>query len=129
MIEITTKQKRFNKGKNIIHQSQFRPKAPENIALVREEKETKSKNFSIEKAFLFLEMTYLPQKECHPSVNSSLNLFNVENVDASVKHCCSFSQQPLSENIHFHIYSSEDYFIDLTSTFKDFHVTVKNLTI
>ena len=34
----------------------------------------------------FLEMAYLPHKESHPSVNSPLNLSNVENVDVSVSY-------------------------------------------
>ena len=46
----------------------------------------------------------------------------------SVKFGCYeqfYQQQPLSENIHFQIYSSDEYFIDLTSTFIDLHVIVE----
>ena len=70
-------------------------------------------------------MVYLPYKEPHLSVNSYLNLFNAENVDVSVKHGYYgqfYPQQPLSENVHFPIYYSEDYFIDLNSRFIDLHV-------
>ena len=73
-------------------------------------------------------MSYLPHKDSHPSVTSSLNLFNAENVDVSVKHGYYeqfYPQQPLSENVHFQIYSNEDYFIDLNSTFIDLNVIVK----
>jgi hypothetical protein len=73
-------------------------------------------------------MTYLPHKESQPSITSSLNLFNAENVDVSVKHGYYeqfHPQQPLSENIHFQIFSNEDYFIDLSSTFIDLNVVVK----
>ena len=67
-------------------------------------------------------------KESHPSVPLSLNLSNAENVVVSVKHGYYgqfYPQQPLSENVHFQIYSNEDYFIDLTSTFIDLNVIVK----
>jgi len=73
-------------------------------------------------------MTYLPHKESYPSITSSLNLFNAENVDVSVKYGYYeqfHPQQPLSENIHFQIFSNEDYFIDLSSTFIDLNVVVK----
>ena len=73
-------------------------------------------------------MACLPHKDSHPSVTSSLNLFNAENVDVSVKHGYYeqfYPQQPLSENVHFQIYSNEDYFIDLNSTFIDLNVIVK----
>ena len=56
-------------------------------------------------------MAYLPHKDSHPSVTSSLNLFNAENVDVSVKHGYYeqfYPQQPLSENVHFQMYSNED---------------------
>ena len=59
--------------------------------------------------FIFLVMVYLPHKESHPSVNSSLNLLYAEYVDMSEKYGYyeQFDpQQPLSENIHFEIYSS-----------------------
>jgi len=68
-------------------------------------------------------MAYLPYKESRPSVNSSLYLFNAENFDVGVKHGYHgqfYPQQPLSKNLNFLIYSSEDYFIDLTSAFIDF---------
>jgi hypothetical protein len=73
-------------------------------------------------------MAYLPYKESRPSVNSSLNIFNAENIDFSVKpeHFEQFyPQQTLFENIHFQIYSNEDYFIDLTSIFIDLKAIVK----
>jgi hypothetical protein len=73
-------------------------------------------------------MAYLPHKESHPTVTTSLNLFNAESVDVSVKHGYYeqfYPQQPLSENIHFQIYSNEDYFIDLSSTFIDLKVVVR----
>jgi hypothetical protein len=37
-------------------------------------------------------------------------------------------QQPLSGNIHFQIFSNEDYFIDLSSTFIDLNVVVKKMS-
>ena len=46
----------------------------------------------------------------------------------SVKHVYYeqfYPKQPLSKNVHFQIYSSEDYFIDLNSTFIYFDVIVE----
>ena len=77
-------------------------------------------------------MAHLPHKESHPSVNSYTSIFNAENIHVSVRHGYYeqfYPQQPLSENLHFQIYSSEDYSIDLTSKIIDLHVMVKNLTI
>ena len=76
-------------------------------------------------------MANLPHNEYHPLFNSSLNVFNPEVVDVSVKHgyyeqFCP--QQPLSENMHFQICSSEGYFIDLNSTFIDLHLIVQKTT-
>ena len=72
-------------------------------------------------------MAYLLHKESHFSVTSSLNLFNTENVDLSVKHGYyeQFYSQLLSENEDFQTYSSEEDFIDLTSTIIDLQVIVK----
>ena len=73
-------------------------------------------------------MAYLPHKECHPSIISSLNLFNAENVDVSVKYGYYeqfYPQKPMSENVHYQTYSSNNYFIDLTATFLDLHTIVK----
>ena len=36
-----------------------------------------------------------------------------------------YLQQPLAENVHFQIYTSENYFIDLTSTLIDLRMIVK----
>ena len=36
-----------------------------------------------------------------------------------------YPQKPLSENVHFQIYSSENYFIDLISAFIDLQVIIK----
>jgi len=52
----------------------------------------------------------------------------VEEIDLRVKHGYYeqfYPLQPFSENVHFQIYSNEDCFIDLTSTFINLHVTVK----
>ena len=73
-------------------------------------------------------MSYLPHKEYHPLVNSSVNLFNAGNIDASLKHGYyekSYPQKPLSENVNFQVYSSEVCFIDLPSSFIELHVIVK----
>ena len=73
-------------------------------------------------------MTYLPHKESYPSITSSLNLFNHENVDVSVKHGYYeqfHPQQPLSESLYLQIFSSEDFFIVLSSTFIDLNIVVK----
>jgi len=75
-------------------------------------------------------MAYLPHEESPPSLTSSLNIFNAQNVDVSLKHGYFerfYPQEPLSDNFHFQIYSSEDYFIDLNSTFIDLHGTVKKI--
>ena len=75
-------------------------------------------------------MAHLLYKESHLFVNSSLNLFNAENVDVSVKHRYYkqfFPQPPLSGNVHFQIFASEDYFMDFTSTFIDLHVIVEKI--
>ena len=72
-------------------------------------------------------MAYLPHKDSHPSLTSNLNLFNAENIDVSVKHGYYeefYLQQPLSKNVHFQIYSNEDYFIEMNSTFIDLNVIV-----
>ena len=77
-------------------------------------------------------MSYLSHKEYYPSVNSSLNFSNAEHFNVSVKHGYYeqfYPQQPLSENVPFQIYSSKDYFIDLTSAFLVLHVIVKKLTV
>ena len=66
--------------------------------------------------------------ESHPSITSSLNLFNAEDVDVTLKYSYYeqfYPQQPLSENIHFQIYSNEDYFMGLSFKFIDLHVIVK----
>ena len=47
-------------------------------------------------------MLCLPHKDYHPSCISTLNLFNVKNVDVSVKRGYYeqfYQQKPLSENI------------------------------
>ena len=59
-------------------------------------------------------MAYLPHKNSQPSITSSLNLFNAENVNVSVKHGYYeqfYPQQSLSKDIHFQIFSNEDYFV------------------
>ena len=51
-------------------------------------------------------MTYLPHKESHPSVTSSVNLFSAENVDMSVRHGYYeqfYPQQLLSQNVYLQI--------------------------
>jgi hypothetical protein len=73
-------------------------------------------------------MTYLPHKESYPSITSSLNLLNHENVDVSVKHGYYeqfHPQPPLSENLYLQIFSGEDFFIVLSSTFIDLNIVVK----
>ena len=73
-------------------------------------------------------MANLPYKDSYPSIISSLSLFNAENIDVSVRHgYCEqiYPKEPLSETIHFQIYSNEDYFVDMSSTFIDLHVVVK----
>ena len=73
-------------------------------------------------------MANLPYKDSYPSITSLLSLFNAENIDVSVRHgYCEqiYPKEPLSETIHFQIYSNEDYFADMSSTFKDLHVVFK----
>jgi len=67
-------------------------------------------------------MAYLTLKDFHPSITSSLNLIIAENVDVSLKlgyYKRFYRQQTLSENIHFLIYSNEDYLVVISSTFID----------
>ena len=73
-------------------------------------------------------MAYLSHKEFCPSVTSSTSLFNAENVDLSSKQGYYeqfYPQKSLSGTIHFQIYSSEDYFMDFTSTFIHLLVVVR----
>ena len=77
-------------------------------------------------------MANLPHKESYPSISLNLNLFNAENVGVSVKHGYYeqfYPQKPLSENIHFQIYSNEDYFLDFSSRFIDLHLILRKLTM
>ena len=72
-------------------------------------------------------MAYLSHRDFRPSIASSLNLFSAENVDLTVNpdyYDQCYPKQP-PENIHFQIYSNEDYFADMSSTFKDLHVVFK----
>ena len=69
-------------------------------------------------------MAYLPHKESQPSDTSSINL----SIDGSIVHGYYeqfYPQQLLSEIVHLQIYSSEDYFTDLTSTLIYLHEIVK----
>jgi len=72
-------------------------------------------------------MTYFSHKESHPTITSSVNLSNAENVDVSVNYGYEqfHPQPPLPETMHFQIFSNEDYFVDFSSTFIDLNVVVK----
>ena len=93
------------------------------IALVKEKRSQGKKLLDWKQiSFSRLKKTYLPHKESYPTVTSSLNLFNAESVCVSVKQVYYdkfYPQLPLSENIHFQIYSNEEYFLVISSRFID----------
>ena len=133
LILISTKWKMFWKGRETLHHSsvptQVRIKRHHSCQRRRNQGNQERKLLD-KKECLFSKLNGICTTQGIPSISHFIfKSFQCRKCWCECKiHCYYeqfYTQQPLCENIRFQIYSKEDYFGDLSSTFIDLHVVVK----